>query len=150
MPDHAVLPIALPPVSRPVSAADVAYLEAVQHALLSHDHTVVRKWFCDTCPTCERMVPVGESSRLVFWEKHFVLARLVVIDCLGHWLINPAAVGVPEPAAGWVDWRAPAPEPWRPEPGGDDDIVQQFMATPTHATGHAAAAAAMHAARASV
>lgn len=125
MPDHAVLPIAIPPTSRPVSAADIVYLEAVQHALLGGlDHPLVdvKKWLPTLCPACDCLVPVGDTSpwsrttidgrrvtdaNPLFWETHFTIARLVAIDCLGRWLVDPASIGLPK--GGWVDWRDDGP-----------------------------------------
>jgi hypothetical protein len=72
------------------------YLAAVNAALERADHRLDR-WLTNICPECDRAIDRADG-------EHALIQRttpaspdpqvIVVVGCMGYWLIAPAAVGI--------------------------------------------------------
>jgi hypothetical protein len=69
-----------------------AYLGAVIRAMIRSDPRIAR-YLSPICPECGRLAATEDGV-------HIVLGSVVVVGCEGYRVINPNAVGIPDP-----DWQ---------------------------------------------
>jgi hypothetical protein len=72
------------------------YLDTVRAA----DTTAIARWRTRTCPECQDILTADGQ----YPDGHVVVNGAVVIGCEGYYVIDPAALGQPDPH--WADWTA--------------------------------------------